>query len=296
VAVLFVLALIGPTVQANSERSQRRVYPPPGRLVDIGGGQFIHIRTWGSQAADRPTIILDVSASEPSSLWAWVGPALGKHNFVVAYDRPGMAWSLGPSRPRDALSAANALARALDAASIPGPYVVVGHSYGGFSARAFTQTHRDAVVGLVLLDTTHPDGGGGPGFAEFYRLRAWMGHSGLFEVQPPRDDFRELPLKEQAPAFAVSLWTTHLDTSAEELEAWDTSAQQLRALGDLGDLPLLVVGTPSSGAHLDQQRDLAGLSSRGQFVQLSVNHMGMLVRQDEAAATIDAIEEFADSL
>src|SRR5207245_3115478 len=35
----------------------------------------------------------------------------------------------------------------------PGPYVLVGHSWGGLIARLFASTYPDDVSGLVLVDT-----------------------------------------------------------------------------------------------------------------------------------------------
>ncbi len=295
-AVIGLIALSGITVQANAENNERQLYPPPGQLVDIGGGEEIHLRSWGS-ATDGPTIVLDVSAATPSSLWAWVGLALGEHHRVVAFDRPGMAWSRGPWAPRDSQHAADALARALSAADIPPPYVIVGHSYGGFSARVFAGTYPENVAGLALLDTTHPDGGGELRFATFYRIRAWLGHAGVFQLTPPSDDFWELPAEERPAANAVNQWASHLDTSAEELEAWHTSAAQVRAVGsDFGDLPLLVVSAVGSPAHIDLQRDLARLSSTGRFVEINADHMGMLVSQPQSEHVVRAIEEFLTAL
>ena len=40
----------------------------------------------------------------------------------------------------------------LQAAGIPGPYVLAAHSWGGFMARLYAATYPDEVVGLVLVD------------------------------------------------------------------------------------------------------------------------------------------------
>ena len=42
----------------------------------------------------------------------------------------------------------------LHAADIPGPYILVAHSFGGALVRLFTQTYPSEVAGLVLIDTT----------------------------------------------------------------------------------------------------------------------------------------------
>jgi pimeloyl-ACP methyl ester carboxylesterase len=293
--VLLTIPLLGVAVQAWSEHASHEQFPAPGRLIDVGGGQLIHLRSWGDEN-NGLTLILDVSCCQSSSVWAWVAQELSVRHRVVAYDRPGMAWSLGSSGPRDAESAAEALTAALGVAGIGPPYVVVGHSYGGLSARVFTGMHRDQVRGLVLLDTTHPDGGGGQGFALLSRHYAWTAHSGLLQLSPPPNDYNQLPTEEAAGAYAVSLWTTHLDATADELEVWDATTAQARAAGDFGDLPLLVASVPGPPEHVALQRDLLRLSTSSSYVELNASHMGMLMDRDQATVTAAEIERFVDAL
>lgn len=292
-AILAVAGLAVVTFQACGERQERAAFPPPGEMVEIGTGERIHVRTWGEREVGTPALILDASASMPSSEWAWIGQMLSQRHFVVAFDRPGMAWSDGPKKPRDSMSSARALDAALDAAGIPPPYVVIAHSYGGFSSRAFVGMNLQDVTGLALLDTTNPDGDGGPGFAAWYRARAWQGHAALFRLFPPSNSFQSLPLAEQASALAVSHWTSHLDTTAEELEAWPTSAAQIRAL-TFGDLPLLVVSARGSAEHIGLQRDLLSLSENSNYLELDVDHVGMLLDQEQARVTAEAIQEWLE--
>jgi pimeloyl-ACP methyl ester carboxylesterase len=297
-AVLAVLLLSGITVQARSEQAERLQFPAPGQLIDIGGGRHIHMRTWGTRASpDQPAVVLDVSASMPLAGWAWVARGLAEGgNFVVGFDRPGMGWSTGPWQPRDAAHAADALGRALKAAKIDAPYLVVAHSYGGFSSRVFAGANRSDVAGLVLLDTTHPDGGGEVSFATGFRLRAWQGHAGLFQPAGRMDNgFSSLPFEEQAPSLAVSRWTTHLDTTAEELEAWHVSAAQVRA-ADLEGLRILVVSGDGGAEHLAQQRDMLNLSAHSEFAQIPASHMALLVQEGPAELVIEQIDGFVGRL
>lgn len=293
--VIVLVLLLGMTLQACVERAERERFPPPGRLVDIGSGQFIHLRQWGEANAGT-TVLLDISASMVSSAWAWVGQGLAERGYrVVAYDRPGMAWSHGPPQPRDARHAADALRAALDATSIPAPYVVVAHSYGGFSARVFTGLNRDRVTGLVLLDTTHPEGGGWPGYGFVYRIQAWVGHTGLFQFVRRPNSFLGLPLEEVDAAYAVTQWTTHLDTTAEELEAWPSSAAQVLEYAHFGELPVLVVAGAGPPARLELQQDLVNVSDNSRFMQVNADHVGMLHNETDAAQLVDAIDQFIES-
>jgi pimeloyl-ACP methyl ester carboxylesterase len=89
-------------------------------------------------------------------------PAVAEFTRVCAYDRPGTYASIGeddlPSRsdpiaqPRTAPEVVADLHALLQAAAIPGPYVLAAHSLGGLFARLYASTYPDEVVGLVLVD------------------------------------------------------------------------------------------------------------------------------------------------
>jgi alpha/beta hydrolase fold len=88
-----------------------------------------------------------------------VFPKVGKFTRVCAYDRPGttrMDGTLSPStpvvQPTTAQGGAADLHALLSAAKVPGPYVLVAHSWGGLIARFYASTYPEEVSGLVLLD------------------------------------------------------------------------------------------------------------------------------------------------
>ncbi|HYI22824.1 MAG TPA: alpha/beta hydrolase [Candidatus Limnocylindrales bacterium] len=295
-AVATLVVLTGVAIQAAAEAEERGRFPAPGRVVEIGGGQTVHLRTWGD-GNHGPTIVAEASAGMFSSEWSWIGQALAADYRVVAADRPGLGWSAGGQHPRDALSAATGLTRALQIEGIDPPYVVIGHSFGGMTARVFADMHRSDVVGIALLDTTHPDGGGGQFYAAEYRRLAWIGHSGLNQLLPARSGWESLPAPEVDAAVAVSGWTSHLDATADEMAAWDATMQQVRDTGTFGEIPLLVVRGPGSPRDLELQRSLLGLSSESEFAQLeNVSHVGMLINQPESDVLLNVLRPWLDSL
>ena len=85
-------------------------------------------------------------------------PALTAQTRVCAYDRAGLGLS-DPStlRPRTSQDIALDLHKLLAAAGVTGPYVLVGHSIGGFHVRVFAAQYPAEVVGMVLVDSSHPD-------------------------------------------------------------------------------------------------------------------------------------------
>jgi hypothetical protein len=81
-----------------------------------------------------------------------------------------------------------------------------------------------------------------------------------------------------------------MDATADELETWDASAAEVRAAGDVDDLPLLVV---ASGGTADQYNlDLMSLSSEARLAELNVGHTDMLLRPDQAELVVETLRAF----
>src|SRR5690349_6603941 len=86
-AVLFVG--VGAIYQAIATEHDKRAYPTPAQLVNVGGHR-LHIACRGSGS---PTVVLEAAADMMSADWAWVQPEVAKTTRVCAYDRAGMGWS-----------------------------------------------------------------------------------------------------------------------------------------------------------------------------------------------------------
>src|SRR5882762_5528276 len=82
-----LLSFITAQVQAQNFTSQ--TYPPPGKLIDIGGRK-LHLYCEGKGS---PTVILMAGGGAFSIDWALVQPKVAKDTRVCSYDRAGLAWS-----------------------------------------------------------------------------------------------------------------------------------------------------------------------------------------------------------
>src|SRR5262249_37625362 len=113
----------GATYQYFENRRDLQTHPAPGRLVDVGGHK-LHILCVGSGS---PVVVLEAGGGGNSLQWSRVQPNVAGTTRVCSYDRAGFGWSeLGPN-PRPASRIVGELHTLLEAAQVPGPYVLVGH-------------------------------------------------------------------------------------------------------------------------------------------------------------------------
>ena len=123
--------------------------PAHGKMVDVGGRK-LHLLCKGE---GKPTVVIETGAATPSFLWWPVQDDLAKITRVCTYDRPGFGWSEPFPRPLSMADQAAELGTLLTNAEIAGPYLLVGHSYGGALVRLFARAHPDQVSAMVLVES-----------------------------------------------------------------------------------------------------------------------------------------------
>ena len=127
--------------------------PAPGRLVSLGTHR-LHLHCLG---AGSPTVVFDAALGGSSLSWTFIQPAVAEFTTACTYDRAGFGWSDAGPMPRTVRRIAAELYALLRAAEVTPPYVLVGHSFGALSIRAYTSSHSEDVAGLVFVDPAHPE-------------------------------------------------------------------------------------------------------------------------------------------
>jgi pimeloyl-ACP methyl ester carboxylesterase len=115
------------------------------------GDRSLYIECVGAGA---PTIVMETGLGGDHSAWEQVVPDLRGANQTCTYDRANVGESDQAPTPRTSADVVADLHGLLEAAGIPAPYVLVGHSFGGISMRLYASTYPDDVAGLVLVDPT----------------------------------------------------------------------------------------------------------------------------------------------
>ena len=145
-------AALGLVYQVLGTRRDRKLHPPPGKLVDLGTHR-LHLLESGRGG---PTVVLEAGLMSTVLSWSELQRSLAASFRVVSYDRAGLGWSdLGPM-PRTADRIVDELHTLLQQAAIPPPYVLVGHSFGGLTMPLFAARFPDEVAGMVLVDPVAP--------------------------------------------------------------------------------------------------------------------------------------------
>lgn len=154
-AIPAVACAAGRGYQILATSRDARRYPGDGRLVDAGGHRLM-VRITG-QDLPGPPVLFENGMTYPMETWAWIQAAVAALAPTICYDRAGLGLSEPGPRPRTAAAATGELRRLLANAGIKGPFILVGHSFGGLLIRHFAHHHPGDVAGMVLVDSAHPD-------------------------------------------------------------------------------------------------------------------------------------------
>lgn len=122
-------------------------------LVSIGTHKLYVTTSGPIRMPGDPVLIVFPGSNAACKSWEPVSSLIQATVRVLLYDRSGVGRSEhGPNRDAGPV-AANELSMLLKAMNLPGPYVLVAHSYGGCVAREFLHLHVRDVVGMVLSET-----------------------------------------------------------------------------------------------------------------------------------------------
>lgn len=254
VALIVLLAAAGAIYRAIENSADARRFPQQGRSVSLGpqfAGVSLNINCSGQGS---PTVILDSGLGVPAIGWNFVQPQIAKFTRVCSYDRAGYGWSTPGPMPRTSDEIVKELHALLAAAGEKPPYIFVGHSFGGFNIRVFNGAYPGEVAGMVLVDASHEDQNSRmPAALVAYSKKEEAASKWQAFIAPALIDLGVARLTSivSGPSYLprnfleelryLQLQTKFLSATNSELAFFDTSADEVRASGNLGDKPLIVL-------------------------------------------------------
>jgi pimeloyl-ACP methyl ester carboxylesterase len=172
-AIFILLPVAGWVYQRVGVWRDRRRYAGSGktargRMVEVGsgdaGGRKAYVQEMGPEGADAssdvralPTVVFESGIAASSQNWCEMQRRVAEYARTVSYDRAGLGWSCESDCARTPANLARELRELLRVAGTAGPYVLVGHSFGGLIARRFAAEYADDVAGVVLVDPMRPE-------------------------------------------------------------------------------------------------------------------------------------------
>jgi pimeloyl-ACP methyl ester carboxylesterase len=296
-----MLGLIGAAYQEVSTRQDLRMLPG-GQLVDVGSHR-LHIDCIGHGS---PAVILEAGNLGMSADWIKIQQRVARTTRVCSYDRAGMGWSEAGPPPRDASRISAELHTLLTRAGVAPPYVMVGHSYGGLYTLRYAGQYREDVVGLVLLDSSHPDQftRSAEGRAMFRRtsrlgavlpLLTRLGIVRLTNFLPAHPD---LPPPQRAQVQAFNSTNRQVTTSAAEFRVTPESSAQAASTTSIDDKPLAVVTAGEQTPEwLQMQDELLALSPNSiHRVAAGATHASLMFTDRDAAVSSAAINQVVQAV
>lgn len=281
VAFAFLLATGSLLATVRIQRAEAG-HPPMGALVDVGGYR-LHVLAEGD-ARGGPTVVWIGGGHAAGLSMHHLHKAMRSETRSILFDRPGTGWSDTGPFPASTRREAEELRTLLENSGERGPFVVVGHSYGGLLAVNYARRYPQTTAAVVLLDPTPPDvftylpGGGGPaipaGLVRASQMAGLMKLFGLWrdptaalakrnddlgklirtigerlaEVQPALDARNASPRSDWVAASVFSEWFD--PRLIAELVVYD---------GELGELPVtLVIPDDPVAAEVQAQLGIPG--------------------------------------
>src|SRR5918995_3099089 len=258
---------------------------PPGRLVDVGGGDGINMHIYCT-GEGSPAVVLDAGLNGGTMSWAKVQEQVSNHTRVCSYDRAGMSWSEPGPKPRTFMRIADELHALLEAAGEEGPYVLVGHSAGAHTVRFFVQKHPTDIAGIVLVDPAHEKILSTeliPVIQELQRTYVGYAHIGFWRYVLNPGFIRGVEGPDVPAEIINNLEVVYspksLHTAADELAAMYETVRALNATNVMGawnDKLAVVLSADNEIAQLtgalEHHKELASISTRGEQVLVPSGH------------------------
>lgn len=270
----------------------------PGQLVDIGT-HALHIYCRGEGS---PSVIIDSGLGSLALEWFDIQGILARHVKACIYDRAGYGWSHPGPQPRTSSRIVDELYLLLKTAQIPGPYVLAGHSFGGYNMQLFASRYPDETAGLVLVDSSHADQ-----IQRFsappIKVRLVPAIKGKYTIT----QFSQPKVHPNVPAKLKGIINLLLHSPAlrqamaSEFLNFNQSALEVKIAGALPEVPLIVLtrgkrvwpegyrGDLMEKLWFELQGELASRSSH--YVQFIANESGHYIHLDQPRLVIDAIRQ-----
>lgn len=317
------ITVTGAGYQHTALRHDKERYEPEGTIVEHSG-HHTHIVISGPTGPKIPVVVIDTGIGSWSLDWYKFQRQFQGKATIVTYDRAGYGWSDTRPESRTVDILARECAETLQKTSLTGPYLLIGHSFGGYISRMLATDYLDDVAGIVFADAIHEDMfvSNSPLKQEYTDVdpltRSLPALStvggirlltGLRETDAPMVPpyVKDLPQDLRAQYLSVGYQPSFFKTMIEEMQLIEASSEAVRATGSLGDVPLTAITHGQSvyptedptGAEIESlwkktQPMNAALSTQGEL--LIATDSGHNIHHDDPDLLYEVVESHLNRL
>jgi pimeloyl-ACP methyl ester carboxylesterase len=217
---------------------------------------------------------------------------------VCSFDRPGYGWSdISPKPPLPSIHAEE-LHSLLQRAREKPPFVLVGHSLGGFDVLMYAHRYPEQVLGVVLVDSSHPGS---------YTQFGWRDRVGLrfFEFTAPfgLPRWRKWCLQghpEIADQKAAFNCQPHIfKTNYQLWKAYPAASEEVVSIPSIGSIPLVVISRDphrSHDAYLNQTTEQEWVRHQEDLLRLSSNSRHVIAQGSSHAVPVERPDTIVDQV
>jgi len=296
----------------------------PGKLVAING-VYLHINSSG-ELSGKPTLVIESGAGTPSTTYHWLDKKLKSTIRVVRYDRAGLGYSDESNTPRDPKTVAQELHELLEKSGERPPYIMVGHSLGGLHIRVFTQLYPNEVVGMIFLDSSHPDQ------LERMKMPAFDSMTPILQIYSVLADIgiisaidtffgpimtgEGLPTEVNNELADILKNGKHFRGQINEMEFLDIAFQQSKTTKDFNSIPIRVFTAAEEIPEMNKKimrkmgmdpdtfqpewfkmhKEIAELSTNGKQISIDGNHFSIFTKEENAEIICKEIRQLLSEI
>lgn len=238
---------------------------PPDEMISVR----THRLQMHREGKGTPAVVFDAGITDQFDKLEPLAKRIAEVTQVITYNRAGYARSEPGPLTRDAAREAKELRALLKNASVPGPYVLVGHSLGALNVMMFAALFPQDVAGMVLLDPPPLSFLLGKDYKDLAKMADRM----TAQWQAVADSCANAtdPRQKARGAFYQAI-------ASEHREMFGATAKRVAGIQSFGEIPLVVMaaGKPNPAFGdialeyqkywIEQSRALAGKSGNGTFV------------------------------
>lgn len=238
---------------------------PSDQMVNIGTHRLqIHREGKGT-----PAVVIEAGITDGIDKLRPLAARLAQSTTVITYNRAGYGQSEPGPFPRGCAREADELKALLDKASVPRPYVLVGHSLGALNVMAFASKYPEVVAGIVLLD---------PPPLSFILAQDYKELGGMAEGMTAQWEAIADSAAKSADPQDKARSAFFRAIASEHREMFGAGAKLAAGISTFGDIPLVVMAAGKANPNfgpiaeeyqkywIEQSRALAAKSTKAKFV------------------------------